>query len=165
MTDAHAWRLFAVLLLLGVANGTPIFAKKLFGARFGAPLDGGLKFLDGRPLLGPSKTVRGLVSSLALTSLAAQQLGFEWVVGAGLAGASMLGDLLSSFVKRRLALKPHSQALGLDQLPESALPLLLLHEHLGLAADDIVLLLVLFLLLELALSRLLYRLHLRDRPY
>ena len=50
-----------VLLLLGVANGTPIFARKLFGELFDAPLDGGIKFRDGRPLFGSSKTVRGIV--------------------------------------------------------------------------------------------------------
>jgi hypothetical protein len=154
-----------VLLLLGVANGTPIFAKKLFGSRFDTPLDGGLKFFDGQPLLGTSKTLRGLVLSLACTTLAAPLLGFDWVIGAGLAAASMLGDLLSSFIKRRLAKPVHSQAPALDQIPESLLPLLLLRGQLALSGAEIMIILLLFVTLEVVLSRLLFRLHIREQPY
>jgi CDP-archaeol synthase len=161
----HVLLLGQVLVLLGVANGAPVFATWLFGKRFGAPLDGGLKFPDGRPLFGPSKTVRGLVLSIACTTLAAALLGFEWIAGAGLAAASMLGDLLSSFIKRRLGLRAHSQAIGLDQIPESLLPLLLLRQHLGLGNGDIALIVTAFIVLELVLSRMLFRLHIRDRPY
>jgi CDP-2,3-bis-(O-geranylgeranyl)-sn-glycerol synthase len=161
----HLLLIGQVLVLLGVANGTPIFATRLFGKRFSAPLDGALKLADGRPLFGPSKTVRGLVLSLVCTTLAALLLDFEWITGAGLAAASMLGDLLSSFLKRRLGLRAHSQAFGLDQIPESLLPLLLLREHLGLGYADIVLIVAAFIVLELLLSRLLFSLHIRDRPY
>jgi hypothetical protein len=154
-----------VLLLLGIANGTPIFAKKLFGKHFETPLDGGLKFVDGRPLLGSSKTLRGLLLSLACTTLAAPVLGFDWIIGAGLAGASMLGDLLSSFIKRRLALATHSHAPALDQIPESLLPLLLLRQQLGLNGGEITAIMLLFIVLEVVLSRLLFRLRIRDRPY
>ncbi len=161
----HVLLLAKILLLLGIANGTPIFARKLFGDRFGAPLDGGFKVFDGRPLLGTSKTIRGLVLSIACTALAAPLLGIEPVLGAGLAAASMLGDLASSFIKRRLGLRAHSQAFGLDQIPESLLPLLFLRQPLGLGYGDVALLVALFVVLELLLSRLLYKLHIRDRPY
>jgi hypothetical protein len=161
----HLLLIGQVLVLLGVANGTPIFATHLFGKHFSTPLDGAFKLADGRPLFGPSKTVRGLVLSVACTTLAALLFDFEWITGAGLAAASMLGDLLSSFIKRRLALRTHSQALGLDQIPESLLPLLLLREHLGLGYADIALLVAAFMVLELVLSRLLFNLHIRDRPY
>jgi CDP-2,3-bis-(O-geranylgeranyl)-sn-glycerol synthase len=161
----HILVIVEILILLGVANGTPIFASRLLGKRFNAPLDGGLKLPDGRPLFGPSKTVRGLVLSVVCTMLAAALLGFEWITGAGLASASMFGDLLSSFIKRRLGLRVHSQAFGLDQVPESLLPLLVLRQHLGLGYGDIVIIIATFIVLELLLSRLLYRLHVRDRPY
>jgi len=161
----HVLLIGQVLVLLGVANGTPIFATRLFGKRFSTPLDGALKLTDGRPLFGPSKTVRGLVLSVACTTLAALLFDFEWITGAGLAAASMLGDLLSSFIKRRLGLRAHSQAFGLDQIPESLLPLLLLREHLGLGYTDIIFIVAAFMILELVLSRLLFKLHIRDRPY
>ena len=155
----------SILLLLGIANGMPIFAHKLFNSRLAAPLDGGWTFFDGRPLFGPAKTIRGLVVSITATALAAPLLGYDGVVGAGLAAASMLGDLLSSFVKRRLALQPHSQAFGLDQIPESLLPLVVLRGTLHLTLSDMLAIVTIFLVLELLLSRLLYKLHVRDRPY
>jgi CDP-2,3-bis-(O-geranylgeranyl)-sn-glycerol synthase len=158
-------RLGAILVLLGIANGTPIFAKRLLGNRWAAALDGGWKFFDARPLFGPAKTIRGLVLSVTATALAAPLLGLDWVLGAGLAAASMLGDLLSSFVKRRLALKPHSRALGLDQIPESLLPLVLLRDTLSLTWPDMLAIVTAFFVLELLLSRLLFRLHVRDQPY
>ena len=77
----------------------------------------------------------------------------------------MAGDLLSSFVKRRLNFTPSSQALGLDQLPESLLPLLVCRNALSLTAVDIVLGVGIFFVGELVLSRILYRAHLRDEPY
>jgi hypothetical protein len=77
----------------------------------------------------------------------------------------MSGDLLSSFIKRRLELPPSSQALGLDQIPESFLPLLACSFILPLAVTDILIGTVLFIVGELLLSRLLFKLRVRDRPY
>ena len=56
-------------------------------------------------------------------------------------------------------------ALGLDQIPESLLPALALKSRLALTAWDITGVVFAFILLELLLSRLLFGLHLRDRPY
>ena len=77
----------------------------------------------------------------------------------------MAGDLLSSFAKRRLGRPSSSQALGLDQVPESLLPLLACRVPLGLGWLDVAVLVGVFLVGELLVSRLLYRLHIRDRPY
>jgi CDP-2,3-bis-(O-geranylgeranyl)-sn-glycerol synthase len=90
-----------VLALALSANGAPVIGKRLFGARWAIPLDGGLTFLDGRPLLGSSKTVRGLVLSLATTTLVATALGYGWQLGVIYSALTMSGDALSSFVKRR----------------------------------------------------------------
>ncbi len=153
------------LLLIGVANSAPLLGHKLFGQRFGYPLDRGWRIFDGRPLLGPSKTLRGIAFSLAATAATAHMFGLSWTLGVLLAGLSMLGDLTSSFVKRRLGRPPSSRALFLDQVPESLFPLLAFRERLGLAAWDIAVVVLAFFVLELLLSRLLYRLHLRDQPY
>ncbi|NWG76184.1 MAG: CDP-archaeol synthase, partial [Rubrivivax sp.] len=40
-----------LLVLLGAVNAAPIVAKRLLGARWAVPLDGGLHFVDGRRLL------------------------------------------------------------------------------------------------------------------
>ena len=77
----------------------------------------------------------------------------------------MAGDLFSSFVKRRLNLRPSSRALGLDQVPESLFPLLACRDVLSLTAADIALAVGIFFVGELILSRLLYKAHLRDEPY
>lgn len=46
-------------ILLGFANGAPIIVRNLLGDRFRWPIDANLKLVDGHPLFGPSKTVRG----------------------------------------------------------------------------------------------------------
>lgn len=154
-----------LLLLLITANGLPILARKWLGARWGSAVDGGRRAWDGRPWLGASKTWRGLLAAIAFTPLLALLLGLEARLGLYLALGAMAGDLCSSFLKRRLGIKPSGQALGLDQVPESLLPLLLVAPALALGAWDIVTLVVAFFLLELVLSRLLYVLHIRRRPY
>jgi CDP-2,3-bis-(O-geranylgeranyl)-sn-glycerol synthase len=153
------------LILLTVANGTPVVAKRLFGGAFAQPLDGGALFADGRPWFGPSKTIRGVVLATLATTAAAAALGLGWKVGALVGTIAMASDLLSSFVKRRLGLAPSSQAIGLDQIPESLLPLLAARLLLPLTVLDIAVTTLLFFVGELILSRLLYKWHLRDRPY
>ena len=153
------------LALLLAANGSPVLGKRLLGSRWEFPLDGGLRFPDGRPLLGKSKTVRGVVLSLFITTATAVLLGYSWTLGVTFAAASMAGDALSSFVKRRLNVPPSSQALGLDQIPEALLPLWLCREALGLDSWSVLILVALFLVGELLLSRLMYRLGIREQPY
>ncbi len=154
-----------LLSLLALANGAPVIAKKIFGRRFAQPLDFGAMYVDGRPLLGSSKTIRGIVASILLTSVSAPLLGLETKIGALVAGAAMAGDLFSSFVKRRLALPPSSRALGIDQVPESLLPLLACWDALSLTIAEILIATGIFFVGELILSRLLYQAHLRDEPY
>ena len=159
-------RLYLVLLLLlGISNGAPIVAKTLLGQRFAAPLDLGLNLPDGQPLFGPAKTFRGLFVSIACAAMAAELLGMGWQGGAAIAALSMLGDLASSFLKRRLRLPPHAQASGLDQIPEALLPLLVYRTRLNLGWWEIGALVAVFVVLEIFLSRLLFRFRIRDRPY
>lgn len=154
-----------LVVLLTLANGTPVVAKRILGERFAYPLDGGARFPDGRPLLGSSKTVRGVVLAVLVTSLGAALIGLDASIGLLVGSLSMLGDLFSSFVKRRLALEPSSRATGLDQVPEALFPLLACRSILPLTAADIAVTVAVFFAGEVALSRLLYRLRIRDRPY
>jgi CDP-2,3-bis-(O-geranylgeranyl)-sn-glycerol synthase len=77
----------------------------------------------------------------------------------------MAGDLLSSFIKRRLGMPPSSKALGLDQIPEALFPLIVYRTWLSLTLVDITVIVALFFAGEIALSRLLFAWGLRDRPY
>ena len=103
--------------------------------------------------------------SILITTAIAPLVGVDPGVGTVVASAAMAGDLFSSFMKRRLNLPPSSQALGLDQVPESLFPLLACRFLLSLTAADIALGIGIFFVGELALSRLLYKAHLRDEPY
>ncbi|HLZ01144.1 MAG TPA: CDP-archaeol synthase [Bradyrhizobium sp.] len=153
------------LFLLTLANGTPVIVKRIFGSRMAFPLDAGVQFLDGQPLFGSSKTVRGVVSSIAVTAGLAPLLGVSVVAGSLAAALAMVGDLFSSFVKRRFRLRPSTQAIGLDQIPESLLPLLACQTMLSLTFTDIPVCVGIFVAGELIISRLLYRLHVRDQPF
>ena len=154
------------LLLLTVANGSPVLAADILKSRWAWPVDGGRRFLDGRPWLGSAKTWRGVTAAIITTALAAQLLTVGWLTGAGVGALAMLGDLISSFIKRRLGITISGKSRLLDQVPESALPVLLLMEPLGLASYlDAVWVVVLFFVLEAGASPLLYRLHIRKRPY
>jgi CDP-diglyceride synthetase len=161
----HLFPILQAMVLLTLANGTPVVAKKIFGQSFALPLDAGLTFFDGRPLFGPSKTIRGIVFAVLVSTAGSPLLGLDWSVGAIAAAAAMAGDLCSSFVKRRLNFPSSSQAFGLDQLPESLLPLLACRTSLSLTAADIVFGVGIFLIGEVILTRILYRAHLRDEPY
>ena len=161
----HYMALAQLLVLLTLANGFPVIAKRIFGKNYAVPIDGDVRFVDGQPLLGPSKTIRGVVVSLLVTALGAILLGLQFWLGLLLASTAMVGDLLSSFLKRRLHLAPSSKATGLDQIPESLFPLLACRSALSLTALDIAVGCAIFFAGEILLSRLFFWLRLRDRPY
>jgi CDP-diglyceride synthetase len=161
----HFALILQLLVLLTVANGTPVAAKKILGDRWAYPLDGGMVLADGRPLFGPSKTIRGIVLAVLATSGVAALTGLGWNVGALVGGVAIAGDLLSSFLKRRLGMPSSSMALGLDQIPESLFPLLACRLLLPLSIADIAIAALAFVAGELILSPLLHKLNLRDRPY
>jgi hypothetical protein len=161
----HPLPILQLMALLTVANGTPLIAKKMFGRHFARPVDAGITFFDQRPLFGSSKTLRGILLSIPITTVSAPLVGVDPGVGTLAATAAIAGDLFSSFMKRRLNLPPSSQALGLDQVPESLFPLLAYRFSLSLTAADIALGIGIFFVGELVLSRVLYKAHLRDEPY
>jgi hypothetical protein len=161
----HYIALAQVLILLPLANGSPVIAKRIFGDKYAAPVDGNTRFFDGRPLVGPSKTIRGIVISLLVASLGAIPLGLQVWIGLLIASTAMAGDLLSSFLKRRLHLAASSKATGLDQIPESLFPLLACRSELSLTALDIAMACAIFFGGQVLFSRLFFWLGLRDRPY
>ncbi len=161
----HYVALAQLLILLTLANGSPVVAKWVFRSKWAAPLDGGVKFIDGRALFGSSKTIRGLLVSILTTSLSAPLIGLGLEIGFVVGLTAMVGDLYSSFVKRRFNLAPSSRATGLDQIPESLFPLLACQRALSLTALDILICAAIFFIGELILSPLLYKIRLRDRPY
>jgi len=153
-----------LFVLIGTANAAPIVARQALGDRLDRPVDGGRHLADGAPVFGPSKTWRGIVSALVLTTTMATVLGLPWTLGAIVAAAAMAGDLGASFCKRRLGRPSSAPVLGLDQIPESLLPALAARPVLGLDWSEVLGLTLAFLLAERLVSPVLYRLHLRRRP-
>ena len=133
----HLQTVCELILLLVIANATPLLAGALLGRRLDTPLDGGLCLADGRRLLGPAKTFRGLGSSILATALAAPLFGMTLLQGGGFGLLAMLGDLLSSFAKRRLGIASSRSAPLLDQLPETLLPLLVMQPVLGVGYSEL----------------------------
>ena len=126
-----------VLFLLVMANGAPVIGKKILGEKMAFPIDGGLILSDGQPLFGKSKTIRGVVLALLVTTMLAPLVNLEFINGAMISAAAMIGDLLSSFLKRRLKIPSSGMTVGLDQIPEALLPALVARCVLPLTSLDI----------------------------
>jgi len=110
------------------ANAAPV----IFGG--GRPIDGGRNFLDGKPIFGSNKTWRGFISGMLIgvfvgwveEALAPNaglprgslSLGFMLSLGA------LIGDLIGSFIKRRLSLKPGEPLPISDQIDFALVALL-----------------------------------------
>ncbi len=154
-----------LLLLILLANGIPVLARKLFGQSFNQPLDLHVTLADGYPLFGESKTWRGLITSLLGTSIGAEIMGYDFITGFLIALFSLSGDLVSSFIKRRLGKVASSRFLILDQVPESLLPAVLMAPLFLLQWQDIMLLVLLFFIAEQLTSRVMYKMGLRRKPY
>ncbi|MBA7475621.1 hypothetical protein ES707_10993 [subsurface metagenome] len=92
-----------------LANATPV----LLGG--GGPLDGGRTWRDGEPFLGDHKTVRGTLSGVAAGILTGLIQGAP-LRGVLLAVGAIGGDLIVSFIKRRLKLKPGALLPLADQM-------------------------------------------------
>ena len=156
---------FFLLLLLLTANGSPIVVRNLLRGRWDSPLDRGLRLADGHRLLGASKTWRGLVTAVLATTLLSLMLGWSWQIGATIGAFAMLGDAVSSFIKRRMGLPSSAMAPGLDHVPESLLPLLACKPLMQLSWTQVLLLSLAFMIANLLLSRLLHRVGIRRHPY
>jgi CDP-2,3-bis-(O-geranylgeranyl)-sn-glycerol synthase len=98
------------------ANGSPV----LVGG--GRPIDGGRCWRDGRRIFGDGKTIRGFFGGVIIGTA----IGFfQYIVEAWdgvilraflLSFGALLGDLIGSFIKRRLNIERGQPALGMDQL-------------------------------------------------
>jgi len=156
---------FELLLLIIIANGAPILIRVLLRDRFDRAVDFGQKMPDGRQVFGSSKTWRGIFAALITTAIAAPVLGHPVEIGFLVALYAVTGDLISSFIKRRLAKAPSSMAPILDQVPESLLPAIMLKQHFGLDYFGVIQLVLIFIIIELLLSHILYEWGIRKRPY
>jgi CDP-2,3-bis-(O-geranylgeranyl)-sn-glycerol synthase len=107
------------------ANAAPV----IFGG--GKPMDFDKKFFDGKPLLGSHKTFRGFLAGIIVGTLVGlaqtiiyEQVLFEYgsqfqysiLLGFMLSLGALTGDLVESFIKRRLNRSPGSSLPVADQI-------------------------------------------------
>ncbi len=92
-----------------IANATPVVLSG------GGALDRGRNWIDGKPLFGDHKTLRGTVSGLAAGFLIGLAQGRPFRAALLSIGA-IGGDLMVSFFKRRMNLKPGALLPIADQM-------------------------------------------------
>lgn len=149
-----------------LANGAPVLVK---GKN---PLDLGFNFLDGKRLFGDGKTFEGLFSGLLVTLYSAYTISLiiEYsnllflLLTSGI--GSLIGDLLGSFIKRRLSIPRGSPAPVLDQVDfvlGATFTLYLAGYPPTLEA--LIIALVASIVLHVSTNRIAYRLGLKDVPW
>ena len=96
------------------ANAMPVLAGG------GRPLDFGRKFLDGKPIFGQNKTLRGFFAGLLVGTLAGlgetAVFGYNILFGLALSTGALFGDLAGAFLKRRLGIAPGGLLPVIDQI-------------------------------------------------
>lgn len=154
-----------LLIMLVLANGAPVIAARVAPGLWPQPVDGGRLWRDQRPLFGSSKTWRGMVSGGLSCALFSALVGLGVWFGLWFGLLALAGDLLSSFIKRRLGLPASARAIGLDQIPEALVPMVLASAWLGLSLGLTLLVVVVFVAANIGFSPLLYRLGIRRHPH
>ncbi len=163
--DIHLKIDFFLLIFLGIANTMPIVARHIFKNRFSAPIDFNKSFFDKKPILGTHKTWRGLLVAVVITSITSGFCGYGFKLGAMVGFYSMTGDLMASFIKRRLNLESGAKFTGVDQGIEAFFPVFMLKDDLSLSWLDCFFVTLVFTVVEITLSPFLYKIGFRRNPY
>lgn len=151
------------------ANGAPV----IFGGSY--PLDFGKKLIDGRPIFGPNKTVRGLVAGILVGTLVgwaqenlAPNIGLEKgsvILGFALSLGAVIGDLIGSFAKRRLNIQPGAPLPISDQVDFVLVALLFSVAAGPPTVSAAIMIIVLTLPIHLSANIIAYLLHLKKSPW
>jgi hypothetical protein len=145
------------LVLLCAANAAPVVVAKFARQRWAVPLDFEWVLRDGERLFGSHKTWRGFVSGVVACTLVGLLFDLPPIVSAGFACVSLLADAASSAAKRRLHLKPGTEYVGLDQIGEALLPLVLFARPLSLGFAEVIVVTATFIVLDVATAQLRHR--------
>lgn len=135
-----------IILLLWSINLTPVLLAFFFEEKWNAPVDQGILFIDGKPLLGSHKTIRGVIGGILAGILFGFAAGLSlWVtLPAGM--LSMLGDMVASFIKRRFRIAEGDDFPIMDQLLESAFPFIIIAPAYALSFSGMFSLILIFII-------------------
>jgi CDP-2,3-bis-(O-geranylgeranyl)-sn-glycerol synthase len=105
-----------ILAAIGIYKFLPAYLANASALVFGGgrTIDGNRLFIDGKPLLGSHKTVRGSVAGI-IAGLFVGTIQGDAFLGLLMGVGSILGDLVGAFFKRRLSMPPGKPFPGLDQ--------------------------------------------------
>jgi CDP-2,3-bis-(O-geranylgeranyl)-sn-glycerol synthase len=134
----------------------------IFGG--GGPLDGGAKWIDGKPILGSHKTIKGtLFGILTGTSVGI----FQGNLGGGLLQAvgAIFGDMVFSFFKRRIDLEPGASFPLVDQLDFIVFAIILSYPFQYTEFDRIIVIILLTLPLHYLSNFIAYLFKLKKNPW
>ena len=114
----------AALLFLPalIANAMPLIARKVLKGRKFTPVDFGRSFIDGKRVFGDNKSwegiLAGIIGGVAVgLSFYAYTHNPYWILyGFLMSVGTMLGDLLNSFIKRRINIRPGDPFVPFDQI-------------------------------------------------
>ena len=103
-----------------IANIVPVLVRKIDFLNI--PVDFHLKF-KGQPIFGKNKTIRGVFFGVLAAMLYGSVTELGTLSSATMGFLALLGDLLGSFIKRRLSIYPGQTCFPLDQIDWSVLPI------------------------------------------
>jgi len=114
-----------ILLIIIAANSAPPLLAAFCPRTCRNRIDCGMHWRDGRDLLGSHKSRDGVMAGFLAGSACGLLLGVPLLMATAAAASSMLGDLFTSFLKRRIGLADGGDVHLIDQVFEGAFPLLL----------------------------------------
>lgn len=166
------WIWDAILFILPayVANSIPV----LLGG--GPPLDGGKNWKDGRRILGKGKTIRGTLVAIATATIIGALYQFLPITG-NLSGqvtitigllmgiGTVLGDIIGSFIKRRINIASGATFPIVDQDGFVLVALLLVHTITPIPLSYWILLLLITPFVHIGFNIIAHMANWKDVPY
>lgn len=147
-----------------IANAIPIYTKNI--NFLNTPIDSN-KLINGKPILGNHKTIRGFIfGTISGTLVGFVTLGnFEH--GFILSFTSLLGDLFGAFLKRRSKIKPGEKSFIHDRVFDILFPVAAAYifDFLFLSIYQIVALFIISVLIHNIANFVYYIVGIKDKPW
>lgn len=168
--------MLAILYVLPayLANGSPVVIYKILHGKT-TPIDLGIIMKDGRRVLGDGKSIEGFLGGIITgfitgiiinTFIILYRNPLEYFL---LSIGAMIGDLMGSFIKRRLGLERGAPAPVMDQLGFIIVALLLVWIIMGLPqwidVNIIIIIFIITFILHITTNFLAYLIGIKNKPW